>query len=115
MAIKIFLYLFVIISLQEIVLNQGDCFIGVLDSPHHSLDGAECKKRSAEVGYKCCFISYQIDTNNVEMCFPISKTFELENISPSQETPDNFKVDCFACVLTLYVYISAIFILTLML
>lgn len=97
-------------SIAKIIVNQGDCFIGVIDSPHNSLDGSECKKRSVEVGYKCCFLSYRSGTDNVEMCYPISKIANLEKMYINEGMPENFKVDCYACYLNPIVYILAMII-----
>lgn len=92
------------------IISQGDCFIGVIDSPHISLDGFECKKRSVEVGYKCCFLSYKSGNDNVEMCYPISKIANLEEILINEEMPENLKVNCYAGDLSRIVYILAIII-----
>ncbi len=113
MAMKWYICLFVLLTIENLIKSQGECTFGMTSSLQHSLDVSECKKRSIEIGYKCCLITYVSDPEDVAMCFSISNKANLTNLSLNTGLPDDFKVDCETFMFRFSLYIIVLIILVL--
>ncbi len=91
--------------------TQGDCIIGNMDS---SIDIGYCQSRSSESGTKCCLMSYEMQGNNLTMCYPFPKNANNTILqSMISQSHDKAIVECNVELISLKLFLYFVFFIIL--